>query len=512
MTTTLIDRFLEYACPDHHVRGRPAHAVARHAAMRLLRQNPWIATHSLHTAVVCGELETVQRILRKRPEAARERSGVTAPDRSAPGGAWDMFKDIGPKGWEPLMYLCCARLPLPAAHENALPIARALLDCGADPNAYFMGGDSHYTPLTGVIGEGEENRPPHSQRDALARLLLERGASPYDIQVVYNIHFHGRILWFMELMYEFAVKAGKRRDWDDPEWQMLDMGGYGSGARWHLWVAITNNDIALAEWCLTHGANPNAAAPRDAPLPPMSAYEFAVCEGHADIAELLVRHGATRVDVAPDDDREFVAACLRLDHEAMTRAVTTHPEYLRSPKAIFKATMQDRADVVAALLDLGVSTEVEDDSHQRPLHVAAFNDALRVATLLIERGAQIDAVVPAWDSTPIGYAIYREHSRLVDVLSRHSRDVGNLVFVGALARLRELTASDASGVAAQILDTDVLCWLPDDEQKAVEIVDLLLANGADVKRRSSAGLTAEDIARRRGLNAAAERLARASSS
>src|SRR5579871_2918915 len=26
-------RFLEYACPDHHVRGRPAHEMARHAAM-----------------------------------------------------------------------------------------------------------------------------------------------------------------------------------------------------------------------------------------------------------------------------------------------------------------------------------------------------------------------------------------------------------------------------------------------------------------------------------------------
>jgi uncharacterized protein len=144
--------------------------------------------------------------------------------------------------------------------------------------------------------------------------------------------------------------------------------------------------------------------------------------------------------------------------------------------------------------------------------VAAFNDALHVAMLLIERGAQIDAAVPGWDSTPIGYAIYREHSRLVDVLSRHSRDVANLVFVGALTRLRELVATDASGVAAQILDTDVLFWLPDDEEKAVEVVDLLLANGADAKRRSSAGLTAEDIARRRGLDAAAERLAGASRS
>ena len=36
---------------------------------------------------------------------------------------------------------------------------RALLDRGANPNAYFMTGNSRYTPLVGVIGEGEEDRP-----------------------------------------------------------------------------------------------------------------------------------------------------------------------------------------------------------------------------------------------------------------------------------------------------------------------------------------------------------------
>ncbi|HEY3129507.1 MAG TPA: hypothetical protein VGL91_08615, partial [Acidobacteriota bacterium] len=102
----LVARFLDYACPDHHVRGRPAHRMARHAAMRLLQQHPEIARASLYTAVVCGELEEVQRILRERPEASREKSSDTAPDRSGVGGSEDLFRDIGPKGWEPLLYLC----------------------------------------------------------------------------------------------------------------------------------------------------------------------------------------------------------------------------------------------------------------------------------------------------------------------------------------------------------------------------------------------------------------------
>src|SRR5215470_5729696 len=39
----LTTRFLEYACPDHHVRSRSAHRMARQAAIRILEQNPGIA-------------------------------------------------------------------------------------------------------------------------------------------------------------------------------------------------------------------------------------------------------------------------------------------------------------------------------------------------------------------------------------------------------------------------------------------------------------------------------------
>src|SRR5688572_17737698 len=100
ITSELVARFLEYACPDHHVRGRPAHRIARHAAMRILQQHTEIAHDSIHTAVVCGDVEEVQRILKERPQAAGEKSSATAEDRSAGGGVQDIFKDIGPKGWE----------------------------------------------------------------------------------------------------------------------------------------------------------------------------------------------------------------------------------------------------------------------------------------------------------------------------------------------------------------------------------------------------------------------------
>src|SRR4029077_20249112 len=123
--------------------------------------------------------------------------------------------------WQPLSYLAFTRLPLPAVTENAVAIARLLIDHGADPNVYFMAGNSRYTPLTGVIGEGEEGRPPHQQRDALVALLLERGDEPYDEQVLYNIHFNDQHLWFVKLVHAHALGAGRAADWADPDWKAI---------------------------------------------------------------------------------------------------------------------------------------------------------------------------------------------------------------------------------------------------------------------------------------------------
>ena len=492
-------RFLEYACPDHHVRGRPAHRMARHAAMRVLEQNPEIARQSIYTAVVCGEIDEVERRLREHPGLANARHWASGADRAGPGGSYDFLGDLGAKPWEPLLYLCFTRLPLPQSNENAVAIACRLLDHGADPNAFFMAGDSRYTPLVGVIGEGEEDRPPHPHRDEMARLLLERGAQLYDGQVIYNIHFHGKILWWMKLMYEFSMKAGHGADWDDPEWTMLDMGGYGSGARWHLRIAVEKNDPELAEWCLEHGANPNAAAERDPRFPQRSLYEEAVRLGRTEIAELLLRHGAERRAVALDDEEQFLAACLALDRNTVNRLLAAHPEYLQSPKAMFAAAREDRADVVAFLLDLGTPLEVQDDKEQRTLHVAAWNDAVQVAKLLIDHGAEIDPYELNYSNTPLDFAVYGDHPRMVELLRPHSRDVWNLTTIGDVGRLREIFSAEPR-LAKVTWQTTPLFWLPEDEEKALEIAGLFLEHGADAGfRNKKDGTTAADVARKRGM-------------
>ena len=496
----LADLFLENACADPVLAGGPgAHSGRSRAALRILAHAPEIALHSIHTAVVCGDLELVKRILKERPEAATEPGGPLRrrdiPERQ--------------KQWTPLLHLCYGRLPTPAAGDNAVAIARLLMDSGADPNDHFEVGSpqNRYTALCGVAGEGEDDAPPHPQREALMELLLDRGAEPYDTQLFYNLHFHGDILWMIQLIYDAAIRAGRQADWSDPHWSMINMGGLGLGSRYFLNIAVTNNDLELAEWLLTHGASANAGPPQHSKGSGRTLYQEAMRRGFTIMAELLERFGATPSAPEPlAGEQAFTAACLRLDHEAVSSYLVEHPEYLRSPAAIFEAASRDRVDVVEFLIGLGVSIEIEDQFKQRPLHVAASKNSLRVAAFLIERGAEIDPVESNWGATPMGFANYGQKTAMIELLGRVSTNIWELTSGGQVERLRELLAAQPALAKAGGETNTPLMWLPDDEARALEIIKLLIAHGADPAIRNNEGKTAADCAERRGLYAAADLL------
>ena len=475
-----VSTFVEFATWDHEVHGKGDHRMCDRAAQRLLAQDMKLARHNLFTAIVCGDLDEVMRVLADQPEAARERGG--------------------PRNWTPLLYLCYTRFSHPPAIENAVAIATALLDRGANPNDYYMAGHARYSTLVGVAREGEQDAPRHPRREELFALLLERGANMYDIQVLYNTHFSGDVLWWLELVHRRAVSLGRKTDWDDPDWPMFDMGGYGSGARFLLWIAIRNNDPELAEWLLTRGANPNALPPTDPRLSKRSLYEDALREGAIGIADLLQHYGATPGTKELDDEEGFVAACLRLDGRRVHELVQSHPEYLTSPAAMFEAAKRNRTDVLQLLVDLGVSVDVCDAFNTRPLHHAASRNALAAALFLIERGAEIDPRESQFDAPPIGWAAHGDRREMVDFLSRYSRNVWTLSFGGYVDRLREILRDDPS--LAQVTSANgvtPLWWLPDDEDRALEIVELLLAHGANPAARSKEGTTAADWAAKRGM-------------
>jgi ankyrin repeat protein len=485
--------FLQSACWALDEHGKADHRMHDRAAQRLLVEEPSIARDNLYAAIVCGERDEVARILAQNSQAARVRGGA--------------------RGWTPILYLAYARFTHAATITSALAIATLLLDHGADPNDFYMAGDAKYTVLTGVAGEGEQDSPRQPYAPALFDLLLDRGAEPFDIQVLYNTHFSGDILWWLELVYKHTIHTSRGAAWKDAEWAMFDMGAYGSGARFLLATAIKKRNRPLAEWVLSHGANPNAAPARDKRFPQRSLYELAVVEDLPDIAELLARYGATRSTPAMDEREQFLDACFRLNRARARQLLAAHPEYLESPLAMFEAAKRDRPDALALLLDLGFSVDVQDETGKRALHEAAANNALGAARLLLERGADPDPRESTYKATPIGWAAHGDHSAIVDLLSRTSHDIWPLCFRGYVGRVRELLAEDPS--RAQIVGEHgytPLWWLPDDDAKAIEIVELLLAAGADPAAKNKNGRTAADWARRRGMQEVAARLESAASS
>jgi ankyrin repeat protein len=159
-------------------------------------------------------------------------------------------------------------------------------------------------------------------------------------------------------------------------------------------------------------------------------------------------------------------------------------------------------EVARLLLDLGVSPDVENPrGRTRALHVAAAHGAERSAALLIERGADVDARETSYDGTPLSWAAFFEQPRMVELLAGYSRDVWRLTYTGRVERLREVLREEPVRARATNASGETpLMWLPSDAAAALEVARLLVEHGADPAARNAQGLSAADIATRRGLD------------
>jgi ankyrin repeat protein len=225
---------------------------------------------------------------------------------------------------------------------------------------------------------------------------------------------------------------------------------------------------------------------------------------------ILTRHP----DIARDSlytavvcgDLEEVGRILSVRPHAAQAMLERHPEYLHDPGPMMTAARLDRLDVAALLLDLGMSPDVSDTGGARALHMAAGANALRVTRLLVERGAEIDFRDPAYDATPFGWAVHYDQPRTIEYLRRISRDVFNLAGTGHVERLRQVLSAEPERAKEMHWGVTPLFCLPDDEQRAMEVVELFLACGTDPAIRNRAGLTAEECARKEGFEEVAARL------
>jgi uncharacterized protein len=461
------DEFLRRACLSYTRDDVPE--KWRHAE-RIRVRHPEVARVSIHTAAVAGELDLVEELLARDPGQATQRGG--------------------PQGWEPLLFVCYGRLPSAKAAEHSLAIARILLDHGADANTYFLwDGTYRFTALTGAIGKGEMGQPTHSRGRELAELLLDSGADPNDAQAVYNEMLVGDDDSWLRLLLARGLHRDHRVNWQQP---------IGDGAPatidFALAHAIKHRHLRRITCLLEHGGNPELPDPYNG----RTGYENALVAGHLDVADLLLRHGALRRELAGHD--AFVAACMRGDAAEAAALLDGHADYLSDGEPLVAAAGSGRLEVVRLLLDLGMDANAVGQHEKLALHIASGEGGDRaIVELLLERGA--DPRLHCYGGTACGWAVTAGDGELAHVLAERSHLVHDAARAGHAVLLAELLDADAS--AATAVDargqTPLHC-LPEEVEPARAVIELLVAHGARLDATDASGRTPAQVAERRGLD------------
>ena len=367
-------------------------------AAAILAAHPEIASSDIHSAAILGDDAAVRRFLELEPGNATVKGG--------------------PRGWDALTHLCFSKyLRLDRARSAGfMRAARALLDAGASANTGWYEMNHEPEPEWESALYGAAGVARHA---GLTRLLLERGADPNDEETPYHApegHDNDALQVLVEsgkLTEEsLGVILLRKTDWHDYagiKW-LLERGvDLNRPTRWGKTAlhnaVLSDNAIEIIEVLLDHGADPTLIA--DHPdrwsraFSGTSAVAMAARRGRGDVLELFERRG---IAIELQGVERLIAACARNDAAGVRAIAGREPQLVREVLAEGGKLLAEFAGTwntagVRHLLDLGVPVTAlyEGDGYfdiakdSMALHVAAWKGVPPTVTLLIERGAPIDA-------------------------------------------------------------------------------------------------------------------------
>ena len=390
-------------------------------AERILALHPKIATANLHTALVLGDADTVSARLERDPSLATK-----------PGG---------PRGWEPIHYVCYTALR-GRAHGLAA-IARRLITLGVDPNTRFPW--LHHNVRRPVLWGASRM----AQSLPLVAALLDAGADPNDgvtlpmaasagdIPVLEALRAHGAdvnqvwasdgapalyailnwsrtsdgVLWLLEHGADpnaVFVENGETplhvvaRAWDVPLAEAMvahgaDIERMRTDGRTPYAVAELNGNRAVADWLLARGASPELAK--------VDQLVAACSRGDRAAAEaLLAKNPGLRNEITDDHYIAFHQAAERNDVSALEAMLAcgfdpNRPDAGIGKTALHSAAMEGWPDAVRVLLAHGASVHVRDREFKgQPLIWAAEGsrqgregrDFAAVGKLLLDAGSPVE--------------------------------------------------------------------------------------------------------------------------
>ena len=404
------------------------------------------AERVLVDAALAGDEDRVEALLQRYPDL-RARSIPCALVLAEPpqlGG--DVNRELPPKGWPPLLYLCSSRYRNGDENTRAarLEIARRLIDLGAVANVGAREAETirgYRTALGAAVGR--------ARQPGLVELLLRAGGDIDDGPTLYE----GCAMWeavrvrdvkSLELLLAaeppqwhvcHALPQALRHDdlslvrlllqhGGDPNWTM---GAWGFKGNCLHEAVVLGNDPAIVQALLGQGAR-TSFQDRDGRTP----LALATCLHRDEIAALLRDHGADDAQVRAAD--RWAAACFKGDAEAvraqpapsfvpadhlwLCRAIARRGGKGESREDAPPALCDNAAPVVELLLAGGLDPNVADDDGERPLHLAAAADDAATLNALLAAGADARALNFA-GQTPLDVALANGRYALAEQLSEH---------------------------------------------------------------------------------------------
>jgi len=376
---------------------------AKDRADAVLAAHPEIAATDIYVAATLGDAEAIRRFV------AEDQARATAKG--------------GPRDVDALTYLCFSTYLRENRERTAdfVQAATILLDAGADANTGFFNPTHRPQPEWESAIYGAAGVAHHPE---LTQLLIERGADPNDEETPY----HSPETWDNAAL-RILVESGKltatsletmllrKADWHDPEGirYLLRHGADPNRmSRWSntaLHQALRrDNALESIEALLDGGADPSLKSRSE----DRSAASIAARRGRNDVLDALERRGHSIVLTGVE---QLIAACARNDGALVSSMVATDPHLradVRSQGSTLLAEFAGNGNVdgVRQLLDLGVPVDARYDgdpyfgipSNSTALHVAAWKAYPKVVSLLIDRGAPVNAVDDK-EQTPLMLAV-----------------------------------------------------------------------------------------------------------